>query len=44
LAKSAKHKLDAVRIVGTKPFAPFQPAIDGPPKAARPSAANGKGN
>ena len=29
LAKSAKDKLDGIRIVGTQPFATFQSAIDG---------------
>lgn len=29
LAKSAKDKLDGVRIVGAQPFAAFQAAIDG---------------
>lgn len=46
LAKSAKDKLDGVRIVGAQPFAAFQSAIDGllKPGPAPQAAANGKGN
>jgi protein-disulfide isomerase len=45
LAKSAKDKLDGVRIVGAQPFAAFQSAIDGLLKSPSPAAApNGKGN
>jgi protein-disulfide isomerase len=53
LAKSAKDKLDGVRIVGAQPFAAFQSAIEGLLKASAPSLAHpvvaaaapsGKGN
>lgn len=44
LAKSAKDKLDGVRIVGAQPFATFQAAIDGLLKATLSATANGKGN
>ena len=44
LAKTARDKLDGVRIVGAQPFAAFQSAIDGLLKATTPVAVNGKGN
>jgi hypothetical protein len=44
LAKSAKDKLDGVRIVGAQPFAAFQSAIDGLLKSPSPSVPSGKGN
>jgi predicted DsbA family dithiol-disulfide isomerase len=53
LAKSAKDKLDGVRIVGAQPFAAFQSAIEGLLKTSAPSVAqhvvaaaapSGKGN
>lgn len=44
LAKSARNKLDGVRIVGAQPFAAFQSAIENLLKPAVQAAANGKGN
>jgi protein-disulfide isomerase len=47
LAKSAKDKLDGVRIVGAQPFAAFQSAIDAllkNPSAAAAAVPNGKGD
>ena len=46
LAKTAKDKLDGVRIVGAQPFAAFQSAIENllKPAPTVQAAANGKGN
>jgi protein-disulfide isomerase len=47
LAKSAKDKLDGVRIVGAQPFSAFQSAIDAllkNPSAAAAAVPNGKGD
>jgi len=42
VAKTAKDKLDGVRLVGAQPFATFQSAIDTLLKV--PALASGKGN
>jgi protein-disulfide isomerase len=44
LAKTAKDKLDGVRIVGALPFAAFQSAIDALLKPTPAPVVNGKGN